>query len=53
LFNRTGYTKGGNIKEGEGKRRKLRRRIWLMYFLYKNEYRIFQPVDATMKRGLW
>jgi hypothetical protein len=24
----------------------------LMYFLYKNEYRIFKPVEITIKRGL-
>jgi hypothetical protein len=22
-----------------------------MYFLYKNEYRIFKPVEITIKRG--
>jgi hypothetical protein len=25
---------------------------WLMYTLYKNEYRIFKPVEITIKRGL-
>jgi hypothetical protein len=23
-----------------------------MYFLYKNEYRIFKPVETTIRRGL-
>jgi hypothetical protein len=23
-----------------------------MYYLYKNEYRIFKPVEATIKRGI-
>jgi hypothetical protein len=23
-----------------------------MYFLHKNEYRIFKPVEATIERGL-
>jgi hypothetical protein len=23
-----------------------------MYFLYKNEYRIFKPVEITIRRGL-
>jgi hypothetical protein len=23
-----------------------------MYFLYKNEYRIFKPVEITVRRGL-
>jgi hypothetical protein len=31
--------------------RKKRRRIWLMYFLYENEYRIFKPVEITIRRG--
>jgi hypothetical protein len=35
--------RGGHIWEGEGKRRKLRRWIWFIYSLYKNEYRIFKP----------
>jgi hypothetical protein len=30
----------GQLWEEEGKRRKLRRWLWLMYFLYKIEYRI-------------
>jgi hypothetical protein len=40
---------GGHIKEGEGKIRKLRRWIWLIYFLYKDEYRIFKPFEANIK----
>jgi hypothetical protein len=35
-----------------GKRSRLRRWIWLMYFLYKNEYRIFKLVETTIRRGL-
>jgi hypothetical protein len=31
----------GHIQEGKGKRRKLRRLVWLMYSLHNNEYRIF------------
>jgi hypothetical protein len=31
--------------------KKLRRGIWLMYFLYKNEYRIFKTVETTLRRG--
>jgi hypothetical protein len=31
---------------------KKRRCIWLIYSLYKNEYRIFKPVEATIRRGL-
>jgi hypothetical protein len=34
------------------KRRKLRKWMWLMYSLFKNEYRSFKPVEATMKWGL-
>jgi hypothetical protein len=30
--------------------RKLRKWIWLMYFLYKNEYRIFKPIEITLKK---
>jgi hypothetical protein len=32
------------------KRRKLRKGIWLMHFLYKNGYRIFKPVEITIKK---
>jgi hypothetical protein len=31
---------------------KLRRWTWLMYFLYKNEYRIFKLVEITIGRRL-
>jgi hypothetical protein len=44
--------RGGHYQEREGKRQKLRRWIWLMYFLYKNEYTIFKPVEITTRRGL-
>jgi hypothetical protein len=44
--------RGGQKREREGKRRKLRRWIWLMYFPYKNEYKIFKPVEITIRRGL-
>jgi hypothetical protein len=44
----------GHILESEDKGRKLKRSIWLIYFLYKNEYRIFKPVKITMrKRLMW
>jgi hypothetical protein len=26
--------------------------IWLMYSLYKNEYRIFKPVKTIIRKGL-
>jgi hypothetical protein len=26
--------------------------IWLMYFLYKNENKIFKHVEITIRRGL-
>jgi hypothetical protein len=42
---------GGHIQEGEGKRRKLRW-IWLLYSLYKNEYRIFKLAETTIRKGL-
>jgi hypothetical protein len=41
---------GGQTRED--KRRKLTRLIWLMYYLYKNEYRIFKPIEITTQRGL-
>jgi hypothetical protein len=41
--------RGGHIQEGEGKRRKLRRWIWLMYSLYKKEYRNFKPIETTIR----
>jgi hypothetical protein len=44
--------RGGHIQEREGKRRKLRRRVWLMFFLYKNEYKILKHVEITIRRGL-
>jgi hypothetical protein len=48
-----GHTKGRTQRrEREGKRRKLRMSIWLMYFLYKNEYRIFKPVEIIIGRAL-
>jgi hypothetical protein len=42
---------GGHTQEGEGKRRKLRL-IWLMYFLYKKEYRNFKLGETTIRIGL-
>jgi hypothetical protein len=41
--------RGGHQWEREDKRRKLRRLIWLMHFLYMNEYRIFNPVEITVR----
>jgi hypothetical protein len=34
----------GSTVEGEG-------HAWLMYFLHKNEYRIFKSVEITIRRG--
>jgi hypothetical protein len=42
----------GHIQEREGERKKVRRQIWLMYFLYKNEYKIFKSVEITIRRRL-
>jgi hypothetical protein len=28
------------------------KKVWLMFFLYKNEYRIFKPVEMKIRRGL-
>jgi hypothetical protein len=36
-----------HIREQKCKRRKLRGQIW---FLYRNEYRIFKPDEATIKK---
>jgi hypothetical protein len=41
----------GHVQLGEVKRGKLKRWIRLMYFLYKNEYRIYKPVEITIRRG--
>jgi hypothetical protein len=41
--------KGGHLGEGEGNRRKLRR-IWLIYFLYNNEYRILNQLNSPLER---
>jgi hypothetical protein len=49
---KTGHTKGNHIQEGEGKRRKLRGWMRLMYSLYKTQYRIFKPVETTIRKGL-
>jgi hypothetical protein len=35
-----------------GLRKKWRRWIWLMDFLFKNEYRILKSVEITVRRGL-
>jgi hypothetical protein len=42
----------GHRREREGKRKNLRRWIWLMYFLYKNKYRTFKPVEISIRRTL-
>jgi hypothetical protein len=26
---------------------------WLTYSLYENEYRIFKPIETTIRRRLW
>jgi hypothetical protein len=38
-------------KRGRVKKRKLRRLIQLLCFLYKDEYRIFKLVEITIKEG--
>jgi hypothetical protein len=35
----------GRIKEGS-------KGIWLIYFLYKDKYRIFKPVETIVRKGL-
>jgi hypothetical protein len=40
-----------HIGERESKRKNLRRLIWLMYSLCKNEYRICKPVETTVRQG--
>jgi hypothetical protein len=41
------------LPAGEGgERRKLGGWRWLMHFLYKNKYRIFKPVEITIRREL-
>jgi hypothetical protein len=51
------YEKQVRVREvtnesGENKRRKLRRRTWMRYSSYKNEYRNFKPVENTVRSGL-
>jgi hypothetical protein len=41
--------RGECMRERKYKRRKLRR---LMYSLYKNEYRIFKPASAIIRKAL-
>jgi hypothetical protein len=48
VLQKIGHAKGGHIWGKEGKKRW----IWLMSFLYKNEYRILKPVEITRRRGL-
>jgi hypothetical protein len=40
----------GHIQEMEGNRRKLRQ-VNMVNVFPKNEYRIFKPVEITIKRG--
>jgi hypothetical protein len=50
---KTGHGKGRpHMRRGWGKRRKLRWWIWLRYSVYKNKYRILEPVETTIRRGL-
>jgi hypothetical protein len=44
--------RGGHAQEEWGKRRKLRTRIWLIYSLYKNEYRNLKLAETTIRKGL-
>jgi hypothetical protein len=43
--------RGGHTREGEGKRRKLRWWTWLIYSLYKNEYRNLKAAETTIRKG--
>jgi hypothetical protein len=43
--------RGSHTQEREGKRRKLKW-IWLVYSLYKNEYRIFKLFETTIGKEL-
>jgi hypothetical protein len=56
-MNRHLSNKGQEGKPGHNKGRALageggQKRIWLMHFLYKNEYRVFKPVEIPIRRGL-
>jgi hypothetical protein len=44
---KAGWAKGGHRWDGEGKRRKLKKWMWLMYSLHKNEYTNFKPVEVA------
>jgi hypothetical protein len=45
----TGHTKGRSCTEGVGK---LRTWIWLIYSLYKNEYKNLKLAETTIRKGL-
>jgi hypothetical protein len=45
-----GLLRGGHVREKEGKRRELRRWIWLMYFLCKDDYRMLKPEADAVER---
>jgi hypothetical protein len=51
ILRKTGHTEGRSHKRERGQKRKLRK-IWLLYFLFKNEHRIFKSVEITKRRGL-
>jgi hypothetical protein len=40
------------MPEREGKRKNLRMKILLMYFLYKNGFKSFKPIEITIRREL-
>jgi hypothetical protein len=40
--------RGGHTLGGAGK---LRTWMWLIYFLYKNEYRYLKPIETTIRKG--
>jgi hypothetical protein len=44
--------RGGQMWKGWGKRMKLRKGVWLINLLYKNEYRNFKPAETTIRKGL-
>jgi hypothetical protein len=44
-----GHTKGKALIRKEGQKKEVNKVIGVMYFLYKNEYIIFKPVELTIK----
>jgi hypothetical protein len=44
--------RGGHSWNKEGKKMKVKKVIRLMYFQYKNKYRIFKSVEITIRTEL-